>query len=323
MRTARTDAGVSALGNVFSLKMILSPLSLTDPQNTTSSTDEGESQPQQASKSWDARPLINHLNSFLPPEIRIWTITRVQGSFHARTCCDSRKYEYSLPSYCFLPPKPGTAMEKNLSRAAGGVDDAEVVNAAQGSDSVPPTTTSSEDVASKEADDQKAPEEGEDQKADTSILDLLDPSIDLSSLPAGKFWNTIGTSYSYKQDLALKRKWRMDGDTLRRIRECVEKYEGSHNFHNFTVGKDFKDRSSQRVMKKMEVGSCRQRSQTSFFGSVLTILVANLHSSLQVTEPFLVNDCEWISFKFLGQSFMLHQIVRTNLWSVWTFRGTL
>jgi tRNA pseudouridine38-40 synthase len=30
----------------------------------------------------------------------------------------------------------------------------------------------------------------------------------------------------------------------------------------------------------------------------------------QITEPFIVNDTEYISVTFIGQSFMLHQIVR-------------
>ena len=29
----------------------------------------------------------------------------------------------------------------------------------------------------------------------------------------------------------------------------------------------------------------------------------------QVTDPFMVGDSEWVSLKFHGQSFMLHQIV--------------
>ena len=32
----------------------------------------------------------------------------------------------------------------------------------------------------------------------------------------------------------------------------------------------------------------------------------------QVTDPFMVGDSEWVSLKFHGQSFMLHQIVSTH-----------
>ena len=64
-----------------------------------------------------------------------------------------------------------------------------------------------------------------------------------------------------------------------RLRAIFNKYAGSHNFHNFTIGKDFRDRSDQRFMKR-----------------------------LTISDPFLVNDTEWVSIKFHGQSFMLHQI---------------
>lgn len=38
-----------------------------------------------------------------------------------------------------------------------------------------------------------------------------------------------------------------------------------------------------------------------------------LNLSNQVSEPFLVNELEYVSVSFLGQSFMLHQIVRPFL----------
>lgn len=68
-------------------------------------------------------------------------------------------------------------------------------------------------------------------------------------------------------------------EVLSRVRDTISKFSGSHNFWNFTVGLEFGDRSCQRVMK-----------------------------NLQVSDPFIVDDSEWISLQFHGQSFMLHQI---------------
>ncbi|KAF8001288.1 hypothetical protein HF325_003789 [Metschnikowia pulcherrima] len=59
----------------------------------------------------------------------------------------------------------------------------------------------------------------------------------------------------------------------------MKQYEGSHNFHNFTLGKTFKDPSAQRYMK-----------------------------GTSVSEPFIIEGTEWVSIKIHGQSFMLHQI---------------
>ena len=53
------------------------------------------------------------------------------------------------------------------------------------------------------------------------------------------------------------------------------------NFHNYTLGKSFKDRACNRYM-----------------------------IDIDVAEPVEHNGMEWLSVKIHGQSFMLHQIVR-------------
>jgi len=58
-RAARTDAGVHAAGNLVSLKLITQIPGVPD--------------------------VVAAINRLLPPEIRIWSIVRVQNSFNART----------------------------------------------------------------------------------------------------------------------------------------------------------------------------------------------------------------------------------------------
>ena len=50
-----------------------------------------------------------------------------------------------------------------------------------------------------------------------------------------------------------KRTWRVGSEKVEALREAVKRFEGTHNFHNFTVGRDPKDRSCMRHMKKIEV----------------------------------------------------------------------
>ncbi|WWC88286.1 tRNA pseudouridine(38-40) synthase [Kwoniella dendrophila CBS 6074] len=76
-----------------------------------------------------------------------------------------------------------------------------------------------------------------------------------------------------------RRGWRVDQKTLSSFRDLVTQYKGTHNFHNFTVGKPFNDRSVKRFMIKLEV-----------------------------KDPQVYGDIEWISVMIHGQSFMLHQI---------------
>ncbi|PIA17987.1 pseudouridine synthase [Coemansia reversa NRRL 1564] len=74
-RAARTDKGVHAAGQVVSLKMIIE-----DPM------------------------IVEKINQHLPDQIRVWGFVRVVRSFNAKTMCDSRVYEYLLPTYTFMEP---------------------------------------------------------------------------------------------------------------------------------------------------------------------------------------------------------------------------
>ncbi|OCF75536.1 tRNA pseudouridine(38-40) synthase [Kwoniella mangroviensis CBS 8886] len=76
-----------------------------------------------------------------------------------------------------------------------------------------------------------------------------------------------------------RRAFRVDSKTLERFRELIAQYKGTHNFHNFTVGKPFNDRTVKRFMIKLEV-----------------------------KDPQVYGEIEWISVMIHGQSFMLHQI---------------
>lgn len=89
VRCARTDRGVHAAGNVISLKMILE-----DPD------------------------IIAKINEHLSPQIRVWGVEQTNGSFSAYQLCDSRIYEYLIPTYCFLPPHPESFLGKELVKLA-------------------------------------------------------------------------------------------------------------------------------------------------------------------------------------------------------------
>lgn len=93
------------------------------------------------------------------------------------------------------------------------------------------------------------------------------------------FWTDSAPVSSKDDDLERKRRWHAGTEDIRRLREIAKKFEGTRNFHNFTVGREFSDRSTQRHLKKIEVA-----------------------------DPVVYGSTEWISVMFHGQSFMLHQI---------------
>lgn len=94
VRCARTDRGVHAAGNVISLKMITE-----DPD------------------------IVKKINEHLPPQIRVWGFEQAKGSFSAYQLCDSRIYEYLIPTYCFLPPHPESFLGKELVNLAEEAED--------------------------------------------------------------------------------------------------------------------------------------------------------------------------------------------------------
>ena len=78
-----------------------------------------------------------------------------------------------------------------------------------------------------------------------------------SEHPPHPFWDgaTPESQATPQDDLRRKREYRITPEQLAALRDSAKKFEGSHNFHNFTVGRDFKDRSCQRFLKSIEVGS--------------------------------------------------------------------
>ncbi|XP_062867523.1 tRNA pseudouridine synthase A [Trichomycterus rosablanca] len=72
-RCARTDKGVSAAGQVVSLKL------------------------------WLIEDILEKINSNLPPQIRILGLKRVTGGFNSKNNCDARTYSYMLPTVAFSP----------------------------------------------------------------------------------------------------------------------------------------------------------------------------------------------------------------------------
>jgi tRNA pseudouridine38-40 synthase len=89
VRCARTDKGVHAAGNVISLKLIVE-----EPN------------------------IVEIINENLPAQIRVWGIERTNGSFSCYQTCDSRWYEYLIPTYSFLPPHPKSFLGKKLVESA-------------------------------------------------------------------------------------------------------------------------------------------------------------------------------------------------------------
>lgn len=96
VRCARTDKGVHAAGNLISLKLII-----------------------------EDQEIIAKINQNLSPQIRVFGIERTNGTFSAYQFCDSRIYEYLIPTHAFAPPHPKSFLGKKLVELAEEANDTE------------------------------------------------------------------------------------------------------------------------------------------------------------------------------------------------------
>ncbi|KAL1643900.1 tRNA pseudouridine synthase 1 [Diplodia intermedia] len=77
-----------------------------------------------------------------------------------------------------------------------------------------------------------------------------------------------------------KKAYRVPSKRVDRLRDALNAYVGTKNYHNYTVNKKFKDPSAKRLIKSFKAAE----------------------------NPIIINGTEWISLKVHGQSFMMHQI---------------
>ncbi|KAI9374013.1 pseudouridine synthase [Aspergillus egyptiacus] len=279
VRCARTDKGVHAAGNVVSLKLIHE-----DPD------------------------IIQKINEQLSPQIRVWDIVPASKSFSCYQMCDSRIYEYLIPSHSFLPPHPCSYLGGKLVELAEKAGDLDGYKSRQEEvatywDEIDETVirplleTFPEDIRKlveqalhmADEDDsgaafdteavQKPSNDTAVEAAEGSAENSTDPAADEEMIAyRRRIYETVKTVKAAY--LKAKRAYRIPPARLARIQEALNKYVGTRNFWNYTTQKTFKDPSGKRHIKSFKVNP----------------------------EPIVIDGTEWLSLKVHGQSFMMHQI---------------
>ncbi|KAJ0335239.1 hypothetical protein COL922a_009504 [Colletotrichum nupharicola] len=282
VRCARTDKGVHAAGNVISLKLII-----------------------------ENEDVVEKINAALPEQIRVWGIQRTNNSFSCYQTCDSRWYEYLMPTYCLLPPHPDSFLWKQLVEKAkehGHYDEfqaklADVIKYWEEVDEkdikpilakLDPETKAK--VLERIHVDEKP--EGDDAKPVEKAAEPAAPEPATETTPAEHKAPAEVPEGSLKPrnreltpvDFALrdikaayinaKRRYRVTPERLNQLQAALNEYCGTINFHNYTVQKTFKDPSAKRHIKSFKVNM----------------------------SPIQIRGTEWVSLKVHGQSFMMHQI---------------
>lgn len=300
--------------------------------------------------------IVQKINEKLSPQIRVFGLTRTNGSFSAYQFCDSRIYEYLIPTHVFLPPHPRSFLGKELIELSKEADDfegyqtrqKEVLNFWQETEEqyIKPileqlnpsvrqlVVEAFYNAEASQLDAQDQAKTGgqtnsksvvdfaighdmkitEGAKAEPKKSGLESPVQGQSPtkpkdtcLPL-KSWNSdgrpldamiehrgdeasgLGKIHLSPLDLAIKNlrltyiaarnAYRIQPERLARVRSSLTHYLGTHNFHNYTIHKNFRDPSAKRQIRSFVVND----------------------------QPMIINGTEWLSLKVHGQSFMMHQI---------------
>lgn len=85
-----------------------------------------------------------------------------------------------------------------------------------------------------------------------ALMDQATQDPDALPISVSDFWEHDNNG-SGEEDLARKRSWRVSREQVQSLRNIVELFEGTHNYHNFTAGRESSDPSCKRHMKKILV----------------------------------------------------------------------
>ena len=257
--------------------------------------------------------IVKRINDNLSPQIRVWGIERTNASFNCYQLCDSRIYEYLIPTHCFVPPHPESFLGKKLVELADKAGDRDGYDERQKDVSTFWSETEERYIkpilerldplirplvhkelyhadtdGAKKAQKLETEEGGGQQRVSVEGTDDMDESSEQAKQEQSTKPSNVREVFPL--DAAVKelraayimarKAYRIHPNRLARVKAALSRYIGTHNYHNYTIQKSYRDPSAKRVIKTFVVGD----------------------------KPVLINDTEWLSLKVHGQSFMMHQI---------------
>ncbi|KAM5565240.1 tRNA pseudouridine synthase A [Rosa sericea] len=221
-RSARTDKGVSAVGQVVSGRFYVDPPGFVD-----------------------------RLNSNLSPQIRIFGYKRVTASFNAKKFCDRRRYVYLIPVFAL---DPSAHRDRESVKASLGSDE-EFVKCLECSDrgrkvgglmgkrtyELRGDSSNSESVNGISTNDDTHMKNGIANDIGVSEVEVEDNVVvanaDMNSEVNGEEKKAVkGGGFCYGEK---------EKERFNRILSC---YQGTHNFHNFTTRTKAEDPAATRFI---------------------------------------------------------------------------
>lgn len=269
-RSARTDKGVSAVGQVVSGRFYIDPPGL-----------------------------VERLNSNLPAQIRIFGYKRVTASYNAKKFCDRRRYVYLIPVFA-LDPSAHRDRESVLASLGSGnelfkcfecSERGRKVAGLMGRRTYQLGMPTNNEVDNLNSEDDTKVESTEGLNRNTKSEMETQNCVDNGT------GDTEGSVKNESTDLNVgswdgsERQVNGEGNRFRdsgfcysakekeRFNRILKHYVGSHNFHNFTTRTKAEDPAAHRYIVSFNANT-----------------IVN------------VQGMDFVKCEVVGQSFMLHQI---------------
>ena len=161
---------------------------------------------------------------------------RVAQAFHAKNFCDSRIYEYCIPTYVFKRQHIDQDLLDQIAAALVLEPEEKIVPG-------PPTFRARDKTQPQQQEQRQKNQrkrgkgnEGSGDEDDSDGGEDVDPDEE-----SDKVEDT-------EQELEERMKYRLPQEDLAFLTELLKKFEGTHNFHNFTSGKKFSEPSAKRFI---------------------------------------------------------------------------
>ncbi|ELR04878.1 tRNA pseudouridine synthase 1 [Pseudogymnoascus destructans] len=311
VRCARTDKGVHAAGNVISLKLII-----------------------------DEEGIVEKINAALPPQIRVWGIERTNASFSCYQTCDSRWYEYLIPTHSFLPPHPQSYLAKKLVDAATAEGKLEPYNSRQEDvagfwgeteekyikpilEKLDPELRASVMAAIHTEDVVENPDENTEEEKTSSgkpgtpaLKDESEGGQVKESTSTGSTGDAITSPKTTddKKDLpatttaAAGEKTGKIPKPLTPLEAAIKEVKAAYIKAKkaYRISETRRDRVQEALSAYLGTRNFHNYTiQKSFKEDSAKRVIRSFTVN---PEPVYVNDTEWLSLKVHGQSFMMHQI---------------
>jgi tRNA pseudouridine38-40 synthase len=318
VRCARTDKGVHAAGNVISLKLII-----------------------------EEDDIVEKINSHLSEQIRIWGIERTTGSFSCYQACDSRWYEYLIPTHAFLPPHPSSYLGKKMEYWAEKKDDMEGYRKRQAevadfwpeveAKQIKPILESLDDSIRPLVEEALYNVEATDAPAGDPLIDASIDTNGKEPVPA----KGIASEETAKPDVGEPMDIYKPADEVKETIDIIKEQQPNLTLDSETDGSVLLPATTASLpaleegvkalktaylsaKKAYRISPERQARVQAALDKYLgtrkyhnyTVQKKFSDKSAQryiksfkvAPKPIIINDTEWLSLKVHGQSFMMHQI---------------